>query len=100
ERAWQSKRPTGGDRLELEGPAPTEAVPAEVRDLLKARTRGAPLSAVATLRTRRSGVVVRDAGGDVAEVVRDSVEVLDGGRPVRVFDRSEEQTSELQSLAY
>ena len=89
EPAWQLKLPTGGDRLELEWPAPTEAVPAEVRDLLKARTRGAPLSAVATLRTRRSGVVVRGAGGDVAEVVRDSVEVLDGGRPVRVFDEIE-----------
>jgi inorganic triphosphatase YgiF len=66
EPAWQLKLPTGGDRLELEWPAPTEAVPAEVRDLLTALTRGTPLSAVATLRTRRSGVVVRDAGGDVA----------------------------------
>src|SRR4029078_2917057 len=41
EPAWQLKLPTDGDRLELEWPAPTEAVPAEVRDLLKARTRGA-----------------------------------------------------------
>ena len=37
EPAWQLKLPTGGDRLELEWPAPTEAVPAEVRDLAGVR---------------------------------------------------------------
>ncbi len=87
--AWQLKLPGDNARLELEWPAPTDAVPAEVRELLMAHTRGRPLSAVATLRTRRTGVMVQDAGLDVAEVVRDSVDVLDDGRPVGSFDEIE-----------
>jgi CHAD domain-containing protein len=83
--AWQLKLPGDGERLELEWPAPTEAVPSEVRNLLTAHTRGKPLSAVATLRTHRTGVMVHDGGTDVAEVVRDSVEVLDDGGPPRSF---------------
>jgi CHAD domain-containing protein len=86
---WQLKLPGDNDRLELEWPAPIDAVPGEVRDLLTAHTRGRPLSAVATLRTRRAGVMVQDAGIDVAEVVRDSVDVLDDGRPVGSFDEIE-----------
>jgi CHAD domain-containing protein len=86
---WQLKLPGDGERLELEWPAPTVAVPDDVRQLLSAHTRGRPLSAVATLRTRRSGRMVVDAGTDVAEVVRDSVDVLDDGRPVRSFEEIE-----------
>jgi CHAD domain-containing protein len=86
---WQLKLPGDRDRLELEWPAPTAAVPDEVRELLTAHTRGKPLSEVATLRTRRTGVMVEDNGIDVATVVRDSVDVLDAGRPVRSFEEIE-----------
>src|SRR5438067_72343 len=68
--AWQLKLPHAGDRLELAWEAPDERVPEAVRRLLLARTRGRPLVRVVTLRTRRSGVVVRDGGIDVAEVVQ------------------------------
>ena len=89
--AWQLKLPGDGDgdRLELEWPAATDAVPDELRTLLTAHTRGRPLSAVATLRTRRTGVMVHDAGTDIAEVVRDSVDVIDAGRPEHSFEEIE-----------
>jgi len=86
---WQLKLPGDNDRLELEWPAPTHAAPAEVRELLTAHTRGRPLSAVATLRTRRAGVMVEDGGTDIAEVVSDFVDVLDNGRPVQTFHEIE-----------
>jgi CHAD domain-containing protein len=89
EPVWQLKLPGDGDRLELEWPAPTHAVPAEVRELLTAHTRRRPLSVVATLRTRRAGVMVENGGTDVAEVVSDSVDVLDDGRPVQAFHEIE-----------
>src|SRR5689334_4657959 len=87
--AWQLKLPVDGDRLELEWPAPTEAVPPEVRDILTAHTRGRPLSAVATLRAHRTGVLVQQGGTDLAEVVLDSVDVIDAGRPQQSFDEIE-----------
>ena len=86
---WQLKLPTGDNRLELEWPAPNDAVPEHVRRLLIAHTRGRPLSAVATLRTRRTGVTVREDGVGVADVVEDSVEVLHEDRPVRTFEEIE-----------
>ena len=87
--AWQLKLPGDGDGLELEWAASTHAVPADVRNLLTAHTRGRPLSAVATLRTRRTGVVVHDAGTDVAEVVLDFVDVVGAGGLGRSFDEIE-----------
>jgi CHAD domain-containing protein len=86
---WQLKLPGKGERRELQWPARTEAVPGEIRDLLIAHTRGRALSAIATLRTRRAGVIVEDAGTEVAAVVTDSVDVLEEGRPVRSFEEIE-----------
>ena len=54
-------------------------------DLVAAWARGAPLAPVATLRSRRPGVLVRDARGPVAEVVIDSVQVLSGPGAVTRF---------------
>src|SRR5689334_391361 len=70
---WQLKLPRGADRLELEWQAPDVRVPGEITELVTAHTRGRPLSAVATLRTRRSGVLFQEDGADVAEVVHDIV---------------------------
>jgi CHAD domain-containing protein len=87
--AWQLKLQRAGDRLELEWEAPDERVPDELSRLVTAHTRGRPLSAVATLRTRRSGVVVQQDGTDVAEVVHDAVEVLEDGVTRRGFEEIE-----------
>ena len=53
--------------------------------MFRIHTRDAPLVPVATLRTRRSGVLVRERGRPVAEVVLDSVAVLDGRKIKRRF---------------
>jgi CHAD domain-containing protein len=72
---WQLKVPRGAARVELEVPAPPARPPAELVDLLAAHLRGAELVRVARLRTRRQRRQV-----DGAEIVDDSVAVLDGQR--------------------
>jgi CHAD domain-containing protein len=86
---WQLKLGRGQDRLELEWDAPDERVPDEVARLVLAHTRARPLSAVATLRTERSGVLVHAKGVDVAEVVVDAVDVLSDGETVTSFEEIE-----------
>ncbi len=87
--AWQLKLPCGDDRLELEWDAPDVRVPREVEQLLLAHTRGTPLVAVATLRQERAGVMVERNGTDVATVVHDTVEVLEDGEVVDLFEELE-----------
>jgi CHAD domain-containing protein len=82
---WQLKLPRSSGRLELEAPGPASPVPDEFKELLTVYTRGSSLAAVATLRSRREGVRVRDLEGPVADVVLDAVQVLDGRRVVRRF---------------
>jgi len=82
---WQLKLPRGAARLELTVPGGAGVPPEELTRLLVASTRGGALVPIATLRTRRAGVRVRDLDGSVAEVVLDSVAVLEQGRVVRRF---------------
>jgi CHAD domain-containing protein len=82
---WQVKLPRGPARLELEWPGSPSRPPDDIGRLLMAYTRGAELVPVAALRTRRSGVLVRERGKPVAEVVLDSVAVLDGRKVKRRF---------------
>ncbi len=87
--AWQLKIPHDEDRLELELPGPPDQVPQRFDDLVAATTRGRPLHPVATLDTLRKGVVVRDHGRDLAEVVVDEVTVSGNGTTVRRLDEME-----------
>jgi CHAD domain-containing protein len=89
EPVWQLKLPAGDNRRELEWPAPDPAVPQHIARLLMGHTRGEPMAPVATMRTRRSGIVVREDGVDVAELVEDEVDVLDEGAVVSHFDEIE-----------
>src|SRR5262245_12630604 len=82
---WQIKLPRGAARLEMELPGPPTAVPPELCRLVSVYTRGAEPAPVATLLTRRSGVLVRDLQGPVAEVVLDSVSVFEERRVVQRF---------------
>ena len=59
------------------------------RGPLIAHTRGEPLSAVATLRTQRTGRVAQRHGHDIAEVVEDHVDVLDDDRVISSFEELE-----------
>ena len=72
-------------RLELTVPGGAGIPPDELTRLLVASMRGGALVPIATLRTRRAGVRVRDLDGSVAEVVLDTVAVLEQGRVVRRF---------------
>lgn len=81
---WQLKLPRGSARLELEAPGPPGAPPDDLLRLLAGHLRGAPLGPVARLRTRREGVRV-----DGAEVVHDSVAVLEHQRVTRSFEELE-----------
>lgn len=82
--AWQLKLPRGDARLELEQPGPPGAPPDELLRLLAGHLRGAGLTPVARLRTRRVGV-----RADGAEVVHDHVDVLDHQRVARTFEELE-----------
>ena len=84
-RRWQLKLPRGAARLELTVPGGAGIPPDELTRLLVASMRGGALVPIATLRTRRAGVRVRDLDGSVAEVVLDTVAVLEQGRVVRRF---------------
>ena len=77
---WQLKLPREAARLELELPGPPARPPAEMLALLPAYLRGAELITVARLRTRREGILA-----DGAEIVDDSVAVLEGQHVARRF---------------
>jgi CHAD domain-containing protein len=90
---WQLKLPRGAARLEIEvgrdGRRPKadspEHPPARLVELVTAFSRGEALAPAATLRTRRHGRRIRDQGRPIADVVLDTVQVLEGGRPVSHF---------------
>lgn len=77
---WQLKLPRGSARLELEVSGQASRPPAELVDLLPAYLRGRHLVPVARLRTRRETIRVHGA-----EIVDDSVSVLEGQRVARRF---------------
>ena len=81
---WQLKLPRGIARLELEAEGGPVAPPEPMLALLPAYLRGRPLVPVARLRTRRSGVRAQGA-----EIVHDSVDVLDDQRVSRSFEELE-----------
>ena len=77
---WQLKLPRGAARAELEQLGTPARPPLELSSLLVGFLRGRELRRVARLRTRRE--VVR---ADGAEIVDDSVTVLEGRRVTRRF---------------
>jgi CHAD domain-containing protein len=77
---WQLKLPSGEARIELEEPGPPARPPERLLALLVALLRGSELVRVARLGTRRKSV-----RADGAEIVEDSVSVLDGRRVTRRF---------------
>lgn len=78
---WQLKLPKGGaTRIELEQAGPPARPPQELTSLLVAYLRGRDVVPVARLRTRREGVRAHGA-----EIVHDSVSVMDGQHVTRRF---------------
>lgn len=77
---WQLKLPSDDGRREVEIAGGPDAVPAPLASLLIGHLRGDDLVPVATLRTWRSGVRVRGPAGPVADVLLDTVSVLQDRR--------------------
>ena len=72
------KLPRGRRRVELDLPGDREAVPMEIMELPSVDARGAAVAPVAALRTTRGGVAVHEGRLRVADVIADTVDVLDG----------------------
>jgi CHAD domain-containing protein len=86
---WQLKLPGRGFRTEVELPGGPGRPPRALRESLIALARGQKLEEAARLKTRRSGVHVRDGSHEVAEIVVDSVSVLDSARVDSTFSEIE-----------
>jgi CHAD domain-containing protein len=82
---WQLKLPGDGLRRELELPGGPARPPRALREPLLALLRENELEQAAKLKTHRSGVRVRKGGRDRAEIVVDSVTVMDDGRVGSTF---------------
>src|SRR5262245_15144043 len=82
---WEIELARGRARFELTGRGPTTRPLSTLRNLLTVYTRGAELIPVATLATRRSGAIVKDSTEPVAEIVLDSISVLEDRLVVRRF---------------
>ncbi|MFF5232569.1 CHAD domain-containing protein [Dactylosporangium sp. NPDC000521] len=70
---WHLKRPSGGERSELQAPATAKqrTPPAEVTTQIRALTRGEPLRPVARIRTHRVEQGLRSADGTTIALVAD-----------------------------
>src|SRR3954451_9263169 len=103
---WTLKLPSsngsgnGLTREELSVNGSGTAVPEELRNLLVAVLRGADVHPVAVLKTERSTRVLLDIGGAVlAEVVDDTVSVLQGRRVVTRFREIEVEQGDADGAA-
>ena len=85
---WQLKLPGKGYRTEIELPGGPKRPPRRLRESLIGLARGVEFEEAARLKTRRSGVKVRERGV-VAEIVVDSVSVMDNGRVDSTFEEIE-----------
>lgn len=86
---WQLKLPRGNARMELEERGGPLRPPPSFAKLIIAPLMGEPLKVVAKLRTLRTGTTVMDGDRKVAEVVFDSVQVLQGITIVNRFSEIE-----------
>jgi CHAD domain-containing protein len=82
---WQLKLPGRGFRREIEVPGGPARPPRSLSDALHGIVRDERLQQAAKLKTSRSGVAVRDGGESRAEIVLDSVQVMDGNRVETTF---------------
>jgi CHAD domain-containing protein len=83
---WRLTLPRG-QSMELPG-GPAKP-PARIRALLVALVRDLPLEPVATFRTRRSRLRVREEGADAADILADSVALMEGRRVATSFSEIE-----------
>jgi CHAD domain-containing protein len=79
---WQLKLPRPPARLELEMAFGRSTPPAALAELLFGLLRREPLTAIAKLQTRRSGIRVQHYDKPIADVVIDQVRILNARRVI------------------
>ena len=79
---WQLYIPRNAARLEVKMASGRSTPPALLEDLLFALLRREPLTAIAKLRTRRSGIRIQPLDRPIADVIVDEVRILNGRRVV------------------
>lgn len=79
---WQLKLPRQTARLEVEMASGRSTPPAPLEDLLFGLLRGEPLTAIAKLQTRRSGIRIQPLDRPIADVVADRVRIFNARRVV------------------
>ena len=79
---WQLKLPRQTARLEVEMASGRPTPPAPLEDLLFGLLRREPLTAIAKLRTRRTGSRIQPLDRPIADVVIDRVRILNARRVV------------------
>lgn len=79
---WQLKLPRQDARLELEMTSGRSTPPAPLEDLLFGLLRREPLTAIAKLRTHRTGIRIQPLDKPIADVVIDRVRILKARRVV------------------
>lgn len=80
--AWQLKLPRQTARLEVEMASAHSRPPTPLEDLLFGLLKREPLTAVAKLQTRRTGIRIQPLARPVADVVIDRVRILNARRVV------------------
>ncbi len=93
-RLWQLKVGAVRGRWELELEDGGSTPPARLTDLLLVHLRGMPVELVGRLRTWRATVRVQEDGQAIADVVLDTVSVLDQRRVIRSFREVEIEAAE------
>src|ERR687887_971780 len=91
---WQLKLPRRGFRREIELPGGPARPPRALSDALLGLVRDQRLEQAAKLKTSRSAVAVEDDRRGRAEIVLDSVQVMDGGRVESTFRELEVELQE------
>ncbi len=87
---WQLKLPRDeGARAEIDVAGGPAGPPARLRGLLLTHLRHGALAPVATLRTRRTGILATKGEQPVAEVTVDTVSILEGAHSVGGFTELE-----------
>jgi CHAD domain-containing protein len=91
---WQLKIPSGVVRLELEIDCGSRRIPWEFQDLLTAFFRKQEAVQLGKVRTRRKGVSIQKNNRVIAEVVQDSVALIEGKKVAHTFQELEVELQE------
>jgi len=91
---WQLKIPSGAVRLELEIDSGSRSIPWEFQDVLTAFFRKQEAVQLGKLRTKRKGVRIQKDSQIIADVVQDSVALIQDKKVIHTFQELEVELQE------